>query len=198
MKRLLTILLLLSASSCFAQTETKESFVNQVWRTEVSDTTRPYYLNEYAMGIHLDSSDLFVLSMDIPDKTQAEIFVQMLRNVPPNDTSQVWDFSKLTGAMPYNQDSVRTLSLFKSTFVVKPEWSNRRIKKEWQKHELAQKQAGGNLYTFSAPVFDSAYQHAAIRLRSYCGNLCAHSCIYFFKRINGRWEQVGATNCWVS
>jgi len=198
MKKIFTILALLSASPCFAQTETKESFVNQVCTTVVTDTTRPYYLSQGARGIQLDTADLFNIRVDMPEKALADIFVQMLRNLPQSDTAQVWDFSKLANAIPYNNDSVRILYIFNSELVVKQGWSKRRIKKEWKKHELAQKQAGGNLYTFSAPVFDAYYQYAAIRLRSYCGSLCANVCIYFFKRINGRWEKVGATGCWVS
>ena len=201
MKNLL-ILAMICSFNCLGQLETKEDFVNQVFGT-VYQATKFYYLYDKADNIRfIDTSELYAMRNEFKYKIQPNTLGELFNNAKQNNIDTFWNFPKLLNAKPFNNDSIKIKSLFQSIVFVKKGWSEARIsrqsKKQNKRQERKIKNIGGALYYFSSPVFDNLHEYAIISLSHHCGNLCGGGCLYLFKKIKGKWENIGETKCWVS
>jgi hypothetical protein len=201
MKKLL-MLILICQLNCFGQIETKEDFINQIFPT-VYAAHKFYYLFDKAMSISFkDTNELYLLRNVLNEKIDSNTINELYKNAKRDNTDTFWNFSKLSIARPFNNDSIKITTLFKHIVIVKREWNESRIarqeRKQLKRQESKIKKAGGSLFYFSSPVFDDLRQYALISLSHYCGSLCGGGCLYLFKKINGKWEKIGETHCWIS
>jgi hypothetical protein len=61
------------------------------------------------------------------------------------------------------------------------------------------KQRRPNRYYYSIPLFSHDKKYVVIRRQYYCGDLCAHSGYYVYRRIeDNKWIFVTAVNTWIS
>lgn len=195
MKKFLFVLPLLLAINCSAQTETKEDFVNEVYQSFV-DKRSFYYLHEQAKRIKLDRSRIKEIRIEFKPLLPGEIINELIKNGLQSDSGARWDFIELVNARAYNKDSSELINNISGFFDGSGMDSNQ-IKEAGLKIARRRQQIGG-LYSFSQPVFDHTHRYALMSMRYYCGLLCANGCLYLFKKIKGKWEQIGRCNCSVS
>lgn len=184
------------------QLETKEDFVNQIFPTVYAEH-KFYYLFDRAVNINFnDTDELHSLRNGLKEKIQSNTIAELYKNAKRINTDTIWNFSKLSVAKPFNNDSIKITSLFNYIVIVKKEWSESRIARQERKQLKRQKseikRVGGALFYFSYPVFDDFRQYALISLSNHCGSLCGSGCLYLFKKIAGKWEKIGETHCWIS
>lgn len=200
----MTKLLLLALMCCFncsGQTETKEDFLNKIFSTVYS---KPKYCLFYrTVSVKsIDTFELHTMKEELKEKLQPNLLSELYTNAKIGSVDTLWDFSKLFNAKTFNNDSANLFSLFESVTIVKNGWSESKIlrqeKKQSKRRDKKIAEIGGGLYYFSCPVFDNLRQYAIISMSYYCGNTCGSHCFYLFQKINGKWEKITSTNCWVS
>jgi hypothetical protein len=70
------------------------------------------------------------------------------------------------------------------------------IKSKWYTHLMKEMVNVEHQVLFmSNPVFNNDSSYAMIRMGRICGRSCGDSCVYFFKKVNGKWKKIIKTGC---
>ena len=212
MKTFIYLVPLICALKSFCQTETKEDFVNEVYKSEVNKSYRYYYLSKYASKIywHHERSGLFdtialhdtvrnpdksellesIIALEHPEmsKIPGSVLEELYHKANTDTIEEYWDFTSLKKARIAGDIQHRIIK----------ENNRKRSQLQTFTWNLSHPKERKNIFIFSKPIFNKSKEYAIISLESYCGNLCAHRCIYMFRKISGKWNEVIHFECWVS
>ena len=75
------------------------------------------------------------------------------------------------------------------------------VSKKWVEYELRAKfndTYTNNFFEYSIPLFSTDNQSAIIYEYYYCGNLCAYSGLWLYRRIDGQWKKYKLLKGWIS
>ncbi len=194
MKKLVYILPLILSLNCFGQGETKEGFVNEVYRTFVMKDGA-YYL--YKKGVMIDKEDIRNLKNYFAGKVSDTTLREIAKNSRRSKRNYRWDFKTLTNAVIVNKDSAEILALFSEEIKLR-KGRDADKKNGYTKRMMERRVAISGVYYFSAPVFDKKNEYAILYMWFHCGRLCDHGGLYLFRKINGKWENIACGGCWIS
>lgn len=195
MKKLICILSLLCTMNCFGQAETKEDFVNEVYRDIIDSSKMAYYLIENAKNVISDKNEVNQLRDELSAHIPASATDEIMRKMRKNKKKEKWNFHQLVNARPYNKDSSRILNIFNGIVFLDPDTAKERIEEE---NSLEERKLYGGLFSFSVPVFNNNLEYAVMLVSYHCGMLCGFGCIYLYKRENNKWKLLDKMVTWVS
>jgi hypothetical protein len=192
MKNVTLILFLLINLNTFGQNETKEEFVNQVYREIIGSDKSGYYMYDSTSN-GFDKNDLEWLKTQklIPSKAADEIFAQ----AEQKHTREKWNFSGLLHSKPCNKDSLVVRSAFLWIPVPAGDTASERLN-EQTAAEIRKDYKG--LYSFSTPFFDHEHRYAVMIVAHHCGMLCGSGSLYFFHKKDNKWELIKRVRTWIS
>ncbi len=171
MTKFIYILPLICSLSCFGQAESKEEFLSEVFKTIYSE-------DKYDL---LDTADNYVFD-----------YIDSFQLIPT--TKGIIDSSTLSQLIASSEKSVSE------------KWGRfgvhniHRISKKSRRYIQVLHNYRGigikrGVKWCSNPLFNDDHSYAMIRTGRICGQSCGDSCVYFFKRINGKWELILKTFC---
>ena len=209
MSRLIFCIFLLCSKMLFSQTETKEAFLNQVYKDFIPEDYRYFYVKTpYIPRFFHNKKDIHFLK-GTPFFEDAEDIMDAIDERKKSSVPSQWDFQQLEKARECSQDSLLTF-FFKQDFIytkrklkdkerfihphtflvtVKWYWGDKRRKKEAQKvyekcKELIYEPEKNQCYSFSEPIFFKGGNKAYITFRS--SNKEIES---VYKKENGLWKE---------
>ncbi len=172
MKRIFLIFPLFLALNCFGQSETKEDFVNEVYKSLVGKKHN-YYLNETANEITQEQDHLKYYKADLQQLIPIQVINELLDNTFHSTSDTLWDFTKLVNVIGYNNDSSKLFSLLNGLIFLQTGPDSEQTKAKQIELDQRGNQIEG-LYTFSQPVFDHTHQYALMSLGLNCEMLCGN------------------------
>jgi hypothetical protein len=198
MKQIAIVILVLLSLSCLAQT--KEDFLNSVYKAKVDSSFTKYYLYSNCHPILLNKYDSINVVKDLSAFAPIKIISELIAKSKIDNGSLAWDCEKLEKA-----NCIKSTSdiLPDGYFITSnPKWNASKKRKEEEKQIAKQKGAFKQrskqekiIYSFSRPIFDEKIEYALIEMWSYCGNTCAQGCIVLFMRKANHWQKVANTSC---
>jgi hypothetical protein len=206
MKKLFCILFLVCAFNCFGQGETKEDFVNEVYRILVDSSCKYFYLCDtaYCLGESTLSDRPFTFQRSknrlkefIPDS----IISQFILNISHDTISETWDCSKMKFVRCFHKDvGVRKFdTLYRSLKKQVFEQERERIHDKIVQLPSEEK----SLFWVSNPVYDNAKLYCYIVVAKDVTELRQDNtamekgkiCSYLFKKLQGLWIIDCAVKC---
>jgi hypothetical protein len=200
MKYLNSTIIFIISLNCFGQT--KENFLNSVFKVFVDTSFTKYHLFSDANGLSIGKYDKLVLIKDLSEFISIETINELISKSGTDTLKLTWDCKSLDLAnCVENSKGI----LFDNFVVQTKRRSKRKQEKEMDKQIVQQNDGFQNkprqeriMYSFSRPIFDNKNEYAIISMWESCGNTCGQGCIYLFKKNNGVWQSVTTTNCKLS
>jgi hypothetical protein len=198
MNHLITTIIFISSLHCFGQT--KEQFLNSIYKVFVDTTFTKYYLYSDAYRLPIGKYDKSGIIKDFSEIISIETINELLNKSDTDTLRMTWDCKSLDIATCAENSN----GILLGNYVVHTErkWSKKKQKRETERQVIEQKEKHNKkprqervIYSFSRPIYDSKNEYALISMRMTCGNLCGHGCIYLFKKTNGIWQFATKTNC---
>ena len=204
MRHLTFIILIGLTLSCSGQT--KESFLNQVFKSYVDTQFTKYYLHSDCQKIIINEFNKTTIVNDLCKHVDKNIVNELVDKSSSDTLKLNWECKKLKLAECRKTSSdilwigdVITIDRSKSEAqqkkdIEEQEKQNRKEKEKYDNKPLQERE----IYYFSRPIFDNTRQYAIICMGVTCGSLCGHRCIYLFKNVNGKWTKIAETDCYLS
>lgn len=166
MKKLIYIALLFTSFSSYAQSITKEDFLNDVYTTFIDSTQKTYFLSRGAEPFMTLRDDNFkLLKRKFAGNIDSMVLERMVTKMLADTTEQRWNCPILHNAV----------------CDFEAEFNNR--------NKII------TYYRMSFPVFDDNYQYAIMQEMTICGPQCGNVCIFLFKKIDAHWIALTSADC---
>jgi hypothetical protein len=202
MKVFFTILFTVFTLNFFAQIDYKEKFLNEI-SNEFVDKSFPYYcLSLDRFYIELDNFSIKPMQTDFKTFISDSTLKSIINQYKTDTLTEQWDCKKITKAkcvdVNYENNDLMIISM-------DYRWSEKKKKKEeirqtkkYKRKQNKKPKWDKQIFYFSRPLFSSNKEFAIVSVWINSGPMNGSGCIYFFKKINGKWMKLAQTKCMMS
>ncbi len=157
---------LLFTLNCFAQTETKEDFLNEVDMAIVqfkSENEQMYFLSKEAGTVFAGTFSWCRHLVEFKRVVDSSTINEMVSQANIDTEEVEWNFNNLARATPFYGQIKKITE--RDTI--------------WESH-----------YYFSRPIFDRSKNYVMISVGHWCGLLCGYQEVLLFKKMNKHWIKI--------